>query len=359
MSTVAQFSINYTQYLDSEGHPIGHSLPACAQDKELLQKMYRTMVLIRTFDTKAINLQRTGKISTYPSTLGQEAISVGYGLAMQPKDVLVPYYRDYGAQYLRGMRFLDILLYWGGDERGNHLSATHGDLPICVPIASQTLHAVGIAKAFQYRKQPQTVLVTCGDGATSEGDFYEAINLAGCWNLPIVFIVNNNQWAISIHRSQQTKCSTIAQKAIAGGFPGEQVDGNDILAVYDRTNLALEKARHHGGPTLIETLTYRLCDHTTADDASRYREKSELEEAWKNEPIKRLKQYLINQQWWNDELEASLLADCAQEVEQAVADYTNMPPQPVTSMFDYLYAQLTPDLEKQRLEVEKYGEKHG
>lgn len=355
MTTVASFNVEYTRFLDANGNLV-NTLPELLKDKQVLRRLYSIMVTTRAFDTKAINLQRTGKISTYASTLGQEAISAGYGMAMQLDDVLVPYYRDYAAQFLRGVTMTEILRYWGGDERGNYFANNKHDLPMCVPIGTQLLHAVGIAKALQYKNKPQAVLVTCGDGATSEGDFYEAINLAGCWQLPIVFVVNNNQWAISVPRASQTQCQTIAQKAIAGGFSGEQVDGNDVLAVYDRAFLALEKARQGHGPTLIEAITYRLCDHTTADDASRYRSANELTKAWEEEPIKRLKNYLLAIKAWSEEDESALVAQNSLAVDAAVADYLATPAQPVTSIFDYLYATLPANLIEQRNQAEKYGE---
>ena len=189
------------------------------------------MVLTRVFDKKAIALQRTGKMGTYPSSLGQEAISVAIGSVMQKDDVLFPYYREYGAQFLRGVTMTEIFQYWGGDERGMDYKGPQKDFPICVPIATHAPHAVGVAYAMKLRKEPRVAVFVCGDGATSKGDFYEAMNAAGLWKLPVVFVVNNNQWAISVRREIQTGCQTIAQKAIAAGFDGEQVDGNDIVAV--------------------------------------------------------------------------------------------------------------------------------
>lgn len=299
MTVVTQFEILYHQFLNPLGQTT-QTLPEFAKDPSNLIHLYRTMVLVRAFDTKAVNLQRTGKLGTYASTLGQEAVTVGIGSALNPHDVFCAYYRDYGTQLLRGVKMSEILAYWGGDERGNNFSSAMAkeDFPFCVPIASQCLHAAGVACAMKLRHQNRATLVTLGDGATSEGEFYEAINLAGAWNLPLVFVVNNNQWAISVSRTVQTSAQTLAQKAIAGGFTGEQVDGNDIIAVRDRVEKALEKARNGQGPTLIEAITYRLCDHTTADDANRYRDKAELKKAWENDPVQRLRTYLIQNNAW-------------------------------------------------------------
>lgn len=246
----------------------------------------------------------------------------------------------------------EILAYWSGDERGNQFAANPEDLPIYVPLATQCLHAAGIASAFKLRNQPRVVIVVCGDGATSRGDFYEAINLAGVWQLPIVFVVNNNQWAISVPRTAQTNAATLAQKAIAGGFAGEQVDGNDVIAVKYALDNAIAKARAGSGPSLIEAITYRLCDHTTADDAKRYWDPQTVEQAWQEEPIKRLRQYLIKNKHWDETQEAHLQVECNQQIEQAVTEYMNLPPAKLTDMFDYLYASLPAIYLEQRREVE-------
>lgn len=359
MTIVTRFEIPYLQYLNPQGESV-QTFPTFANDANNLLHLYRTMVLVRTFDTKAINLQRTGKMGTYASTLGQEAFTVGIGAAMQATDVFCAYYRDYGTQLLRGVKMSEILAYWGGDERGNQFAdpACKEDFPFCVPIASQCLHAAGVATAMKLRHEKRATLVTCGDGATSEGEFYEAINLAGDWKLPCVFVVNNNQWAISVARRVQTGAETIAQKAIAGGFEGIQVDGNDVIAVRDSVEQALAKARSGAGPTLIEAVTYRLCDHTTADDANRYRDKEELKKAWENEPILRLRKYLTANQLWNDNEEQQLLAECAAKVEAAVQEFLTMTPQPISSMFDYHYANMPANLKEQRAEAIAAGDKH-
>ncbi len=359
MLEVARFSIPYFQYLDEAGQALG-ALPAFAQDKLTLLKLYRLMTLLRTFDAKAIALQRTGKLGTYPSVLGQEAISVGLGHVMQADDVLCPAYREYGAQIQRGVTLSDILLYWGGDERGNAFQHP-GDFPMSVPIGSQTLHAAGVAYAFKYRQQARVAVSVCGDGATSQGDFYEALNVAGAWRLPVVFIVANNQWAISVSREKQTACQTLAQKAIAGGFEGWQIDGNDIIAVQEKMAEAIEKARKGGGPTLIEAITYRLSDHTTADDASRYRQKSAVEAAQAKEPLVRFRRYLMDKGWWSEAEEKTLLSTCAQEVEAAVAAYQAATPVTCDMMFDYHFANLPLDLQEQKALAAQFpvGVAHG
>lgn len=350
VKTIAHFDIQYTQFLNTEGQ-LTQALPAWANDPETLVTLYKNMVLARVFDTKAIALQRTGKMGTYAPIHGQEAIGTAMGHAMKKEDVLVPYYRDYAAQIQRGVKMSEIYLYWGGDEQGSNFKNNKEDLPICVPIASQCLHAAGVAFAFKYRQEKRVALVAIGDGGTSEGDFYEALNVAGAWNLPVVFLVNNNQWAISVPLSQQTRAETLAQKAIAAGFEGTQVDGNDMIAMRDVLGNAIEKARSGGGPTLVEAMTYRLCDHTTADDAGRYQPKNEVDEAKKHEPIARFKRYLMEQKHWDESKDAALLEACAKQVQEAAEEYFNAPTQPIENMFDYHYATLPDYLIEQRAQA--------
>lgn len=350
MTQVANFTIDYIQYLDADSQPT-QDFPADITD-ELLRQLYRQMTLTRVLDNKTINLQRTGKMGTYAASTGQEAISVGVGYAMQKKDIYGAYYRDQGVFLQRGVKISEILAYWGGDERGSQFVNNPKDFPQCVPIASQCLHAAGAAYAMKYRSEEQAVLVALGDGATSKGDFYEAINVAGCWNLPLVFLVTNNQWAISVPRHKQTSTQTIAQKAIAGGFEGIQVDGNDIVAVMSVVKQALEKARNGGGPTLIEAITYRLSDHTTADDAGRYSKKEDLQKAWQEEPIRRLGKYLEAKGAWSKEQEATLLDECKQLVDKAVTTYLSRKPQVPTDIIDFLFETLPEPLLPQRDDIE-------
>ena len=330
-----------------------HRLPHLPENTDWprLVDGYRHMALIRTFDKKAVNLQRTGKLGTYASCLGAEAIATAGGMALQDDDVFVPYYRDHATQYLRGVPLHLILQYWGGDERGNAFPAdtpASRDLPNCVPIASQLTQAAGIATKAKLDHAKAAVLATCGDGATSRGDFHEALNVAGVWQLPLVVMVNNNQWAISVPRSLQTASDTIAQKAVAAGIEGFQVDGNDLPALLEALDYALDKARHGKGATLIEAVSYRLSDHTTADDAGRYRKASDLHAAWQREPVARLRQALADAGHWDAEQETQWLAECQQRVDTAVETYLNQSPQAPTDMLDYLYAELPEALKPQR-----------
>lgn len=346
VTVTAKFEVKYHQYLDEKGE-LTKELPSSEIDPDKLIEMYKLMSKVRAFDHKAVTLQRTGKMGTYAGILGQEAIYVAIGDIMRTDDVFAPSYRDYGAFLQRGRKMSHILAYWGGDERGNDFDNVD-DLPICVPIATQSLHATGIATAFKLRKEDRVVVTTIGEGGTSQGDFYEALNVAGAWNLPVVFVVNNNQWAISISRETQTAAETIAQKAIAAGFNGIQVDGNDIVVLRESLDKAIERARSGGGPTLIEAITYRLCDHTTADDAKRYRPDEEVEEAWKKEPLIRLRTYLTHLGVWDEEKETLLQEEAAKEVEENVQTYLNTTPQPPEAIFDYLYEKLPEPLRWQR-----------
>ena len=347
MISVATFRIDYLQFLNPQGK-VAASLPAFAKDAAALILIYKAMVLMRTYDAKAIALQRTGQLGTYASILGKEAVEAGVGAAMEKDDVLFCTYRENGVQIMRGVTMQELFLYWGGDESGSDFAGPRRDFPVCITIASQCLHAVGVAYAIKLRKQPRVAVCMIGDGATSKGDFYESINAAGARQLPVVFVVTNNQWAISVPRKAQSAAQTLAQKAIAAGFEGVQVDGNDVVAVHHAMREALAKARSGGGPTLIEAVTYRLADHTTADDASRYRPPEELAEAWKREPVLRLRNYLSEAGVWNKALEEELLRQCNEQVQAAAQAYLDTPPPPVEQMFDHLYATLPAAFAAQR-----------
>ncbi len=347
MSKTTSFNVDYYQYLQPNGEPVGE-LPPLADDTKILHALYRNMLFTRLYDERAVNLQRTGQIGTFASSLGQEAIGAGVGHAMQPNDIIAPSFRESGALFFRGFRVRDLLLYWGGDERGMGNLEVGDDFPICVPISTHTTHAAGAAFAVKYRKEPRVVVCILGDGGTSKGDFYEAINLAGIWNLPLVFVINNNQWAISVPRTLQSKTETLAQKAIAAGIPGMQIDGNDPIAVRHHVAEAIASARSGGGPALIEAISYRLGHHTTADDATRYRSNEELEAQRKLDPVPRLKAFMKQRGIWSDDQEEQLLAQCKDEIEKEVKLYLDSEPQAPESMFDSLYAELPGELTSQR-----------
>ena len=345
-------------FLDGEGRLAEHT-PAAQRSPELWWQCWTHINLTRRFDQRAINLQRTGRLGTYASCLGQEAISTAIGLVLQSDDVLVPYYRDQAAQLLRGVRMLDILRFWGGDERGSCFSYFPGvpscDMPNCIPIATQITHAAGIASAFRVRNERRVALATCGDGATSRGDFYEALNLAGVWHLPLVVVINNNQWAISVPLSAQTASATLAQKAVAVGIPGVRVDGNDVLALHAVIGEAVERARAGKGPTLVEAVTYRLCDHTTADDMSRYADPVKREQAAAVEPMVRLRRLLQQHGRCSDAEERELAQQQNTVIDEAVAAYLADPPPSPTDIFDYVFASVPEELQTQRRACQKNG----
>lgn len=358
MTTVARFDIRHTQFLNHLGEPT-QAFPEFARDPGNLIPDYRAMVLTRTFDAKAVALQRTGQLGTVGSSLGQEAIGAVVGGVMRPEDVFLPTYREAGAQIARGVTMAELLRYWSGDERGSDYQGPRQDFPVCITIADQCAHAVGVAYAFKLRKEPRVAVTMMGDGASSKGDFYESLNMAGIWRLPIVFVITNNQWAISVPRAMQSAAETLAQKAIAAGVPGEQVDGNDVIALRQVFEQALERARSGGGPALIEALSYRLTDHTTADDARRYRDPEEVSKHWALEPVTRLRNYLVAQKAWKKENEEKLIAECNEKVQTAVAEYLATPPPSVEALFDHLYAALPASLAWQRDAVLAKGSRHG
>ncbi|MGK9167694.1 pyruvate dehydrogenase (acetyl-transferring) E1 component subunit alpha [Inquilinus limosus] len=350
LPVIARFEVRRRSYLAPDGS-VRKSLPSFASETGLLVSLLRAMVLTRAFDVKAVALQRTGRLGTYPVSLGQEAVSVGIASAMRAEDLLVPSYRDTGALLWRGVTMEEILLYWGGDERGSCFAGPTHDFPFCVPVGSQAPHAAGAAYAFRLRREPRVVVCVLGDGATSKGDLWEAMNFAGVWKLPVVFVVNNNQWAISVPLKLQTASQTLAQKAIAAGFLGEQVDGNDVIAVRAAAEEAIETARTGGGPRLIEAVTYRLGDHTTADDAARYRPPDEVQARWKEEPIARLRACLVGRQAWDKAAEEQLSAECQRRIEAAIERYLAIGPRPPETMFDHLYAELPRSYVAQRDEL--------
>jgi len=350
LPVIARFEVHRRNYLAPDGS-INRPLPAFASDTDLLVKLHRFMLLLRLFDRKAVALQRTGRLGTYAVSLGQEAVSVGVASAMRQEDVLLPSYRDNGALLWRGVKLEEILLFWGGDERGNRSSGPVHDFPFCIPVGSQAPHAAGVAYAFKLRKEPRVAVCMFGDGATSKGDVYEAMNFAGVHKLPVVFVATNNQWAISVPLRLQTGSETLAQKAIAAGFTGEQVDGSDVVAMRAAAEEAIAAARDGKGARLIEAVTYRLGDHTTSDDASRYRSAEEVQAHWKEEPIARLRFYLTRQRMWTKADEERLAAECDERIEAAVECYLATPPRRPETMFDNLYADLPEAYAAQRHEL--------
>ncbi|MDJ0987846.1 MAG: thiamine pyrophosphate-dependent dehydrogenase E1 component subunit alpha, partial [Desulfobacterales bacterium] len=243
---------------------------------DVLLQLHRTMLLARKFDERLLNLQRQGRIGTFAPITGQEAAQLGTIAHLRPTDWMVPAFRESAAELWRGRTLESIIIYNNGFNEGVAIPDDRNDFPISVPVGSQMIHAVGLGWAAKYRQTDNVAMTYFGDGATSQGDFHEALNFAAVYQSPVIFVCQNNQWAISIPVSQQTRSQTLAQKALAYGMPGIQVDGNDILAVYAAAQEAVQRARSGEGPTLIECVTYRLMMHTTADDPKRYRTDEEV-----------------------------------------------------------------------------------
>ena len=351
MSIAASFEIEYLQYLGPDGTLVRNDLPEAGRDVARLRELFKQMLFVRTFDTKAIALQRTGKLGTYAACLGHEATHVGIGASMRPGDVYAPSYREYGAMFMRGVKPRDVLMYWGGDERGSDFdrdSDARNDFPFCVPISTHCLHAAGAALSFKLRKQDHIAVATCGDGGSSKTDFYAALNSAGAYELPLVLGVINNGWAISVPRSAQTGAQTLAQKGLAGGLHCLQVDGNDLVAVLEAMRRAHERARKGEGGSVIEFMTYRLHDHTTADDARRYRGEDEVKDAWTREPFLRLRKFLTDHTLWDEAQEKAWVEECGKLVDIEINAYLETPVQPVEAMFDYLYGDMPAEVLAQR-----------
>ena len=326
---------------------VDQSLMPQLSDPDMI-RMYEAMVLARTFDERAVALQREGRLGTYPPITGQEAAQIGSAFAFSQSDWIFPSFREMGVHLLLGYPIPQLLQYWTGDERAQKVPEGLNIFPFCVAVGSQIPHAVGAALAARHRRDPVAVIAYFGDGATSKGDFHEGFNMAGVFRLPVVFICQNNQWAISVPLKGQTASETIAQKAIAYGFEGVQVDGNDVFAVYRATRQALEKARSGGGPTFIECLTYRMADHTTADDAGRYRAPEEVA-LWRGrDPILRVERFLASRGLWDSERGAEVKARMTGIIDQAVQQMEAEPPPAPAELFEGTLAALSPRQAAQR-----------
>jgi pyruvate dehydrogenase E1 component subunit alpha len=339
-------AIEHLSILDSDGNLDASLEPSIPAGE--LQRIYRGMLLGRRVDERMVRLQRQGRIGTFAPIKGQEAAQIGSVAALRPTDWMVPSFRETAAMFYRGWSIERILLFFAGRLEGAEPGPEQRDLPICIPVATQLPHAVGLAYAAQYRGDDAVVMAYFGDGATSEGDFHESVNFAGVWHVPLVFICQNNQWAISVPLKKQTHSRTLAQKALAYGFPGLQVDGNDVLAVYQASREAVERAREGGGPTLIECVTYRLGVHTTADDPTKYRSNEEVEAWERKDPLTRFRAYLERKGLDTPGLDEAIEA----EIGEAVRRFEAAPPADPLAMFDHVYAERPPDLEAQRAEVE-------
>src|SRR5262245_27735380 len=339
------FQVEHLSILDSDGN-----LDAALEPEippATLRQMYRAMVRARRLDERMVRLQRQGRIGTFAPIKGQEAAQIGSIFTLEARDWMVPSFRETAAMLQRGWPIEKILAFFAGYLEGGQPGPEQRDLPVTIPVATQIPHAVGLAYAAQYRGDDAVVMVYFGDGATSEGDFHEAANFAGVWHVPVVFVCQNNQWAISVPLKKQTHSRTIAQKALAYGFPGVQVDGNDVLAVYEAGRAAVERARAGDGPTLIECVTYRLSMHTTADDPTKDRAEAEVKEWERKDPLTRFTSYLEKRNLLEKGLEEAIDA----EIAAAVQRFEAMPPPDPLTMFDHAYAEPPRPLAEQRREA--------
>ncbi len=319
---------------------------------EALRRLYEQLVFGRLFDEKASNLSTLREIGTYAPGKGQEGCQVGAVNALEKGDWYVPMYRDSAGMMAFGMPPANLLLYWGGDERGMHIPESLNMLPVAVPVATQLPHAVGLALARRLQGDKAVTFAVTGDGGTSKADFHESLNFAGVYDLPVVFGVENNQWAISVKRSNQTASKTIAQKAVAYGFEGILVDGNDVIASYESTKYAVDKARRGGGPTLIEYSTYRLGPHTTAELVSnKLKAPEEVAEWEKRSPIVRFEKYLRSRGLLDDRTKEVIMAAAQRRMDEAVAAYRATETPAPSAIFDYTFSSLTPLLNEERLEA--------
>lgn len=350
---IQSLNVRRIEVLDPQGNADETLLPPLSGDE--IRRIYELLLLSRAFDERALTLQREGRLGTYPSILGQEAAQVASAFAIAQGDWVFPTFRELGAQITLGYPLPLLFRYWAGDERGLRTPEGLNVFPICVSVGTHFPHAAGAAMAARMRGDRIAVVAYCGDGATSKGDFHEGLNLAGVFKLPAVFICQNNQWAISVPVERQTASQTLAQKAWAYGFEGVQVDGNDVFAVYRATREALEKARNGGGPTFIECLTYRIADHTTSDDAARYRAAAEVEEWKARDPVLRLRLFMERRGLWTDEDEKQSWEEARGAIEAAVHEAESAPPPELGEMFDCACAELSSRQKRQREEMTERG----
>jgi len=337
------FTISYTQTLDENGVVDTDCMPDLSESQ--IKEMYHLMKLTRQFDEKLFALQRSGKIGTFAQVKGQEAAQIGSASALLKDDWVIPSFREFGVFITRGADRVKLVQGWNGDLRAFEAEPGSKNLPVAIPIASQCLHACGIAWAEKLRKTKNAAIVYFGDGATSEGDFHEALNFAGVHKIPIVFFCQNNQWAISTPRTKQTASETIAQKAIAYGINGIQVDGNDVLGVYKATQEALERARNGEGPTLIEAITFRMGDHTTSDDSMKYRTPELVKEWEAKDPLLRLEKYFHTLGTWDTEYKAWVTEQNQKEIEEAVEKALALGPPPPEDLVKYIFKEVPKHLQ--------------
>ncbi len=347
-TTVYRAEIEHLSILDENG-VLDESLATDTLGDADVKYLYEQMVINRAFDARALELQRTGRMGTFPQNKGQEAAALGAAKALRKgHDWIVPYYRENAASFLHGLPMHYIYSFWMGDERGNSIPENVKMAPLCIEIGAQCLHGAGIAWAFKLQKTDKVAMTFMGDGATSTGDFHEGLNFAAVMKAPCIFSCINNGWAISLPSNKQTGSETYAQKALAYGMPTIRVDGNDLFAVYKAHKEAVDRARAGEGPSFIESLTYRLADHTTADDARRYREAAELEKAMKLDPLVRTRKYLTSKNLWDDRQQSALDLRANVIVQEVTKVALGIGNGPVSDIFDTMFETLPDDLVRQK-----------
>ena len=348
---VFEGKVQFMQVMDEQGNIDSGLFPKELTDDKLVE-MLKLMLLTRNADAKAISLQRQGRAATYAPTLGEEAVNIGSAAAMRNGDIFVPAFRQHGVYFARGLPLHLFYMYWMGFEEGNMIPPEVRGYPMAVPVGTQMPHSVGIAFAQKYKKTGNAVIAYVGDGGTSEGDFYEAINFAGVWKVPLVVIIQNNQWAISMPRSKQTAAQTLAQKGMAAGINGIQVDGNDAISVYKATADAIRNADN--GPTIIEAVTYRLGMHTTSDDPTKYRPESEVSEWQLKDPIFRLRSYLTKKGIWNEKIENNAVDEQKNLIDKEVEIAEAFKSDPRT-MFQNVYSSIPSELNDELKDAEEHN----
>ncbi len=341
------------QVIDNNGKVISKELMPKLSDEEML-KLYKDMLFVRTLDHMIVSYQRQGRVYTYPPNYGQEAIGVAAGAVLRHDDWLVPAFRELGAWLAKGATMKDVFMFNMGFEEGTKFAGANHMLPSSVPIASQLLHASGIGYAIKYQKKDEVAMAFVGDGGTSEGDFHEALNFAGVWKVPVIFVVQNNQYAISVPVKMQTASINMAIKSKAYGIKGIKVDGNDIFAMLTAFRYAHEYARKESQAVLIEAVTYRKGAHTTSDDPTKYRTTDEEKEWDKRDPLRRMKLFLEKKKLWSDDQEKKLVDEYEKEIDRQFLETEQTVQYPLEDAIKYTYAEMPQDLRDQQIEHEKF-----
>ncbi len=353
-----EISVPKFQIMDEKGTILEKERFALIEEKVLIEGLKR-ILFARTVDLQIVSYQRQGRMYTYPPNIGQEAIAVAAGMVLEKEDWLVPAYREMAAWLAKGVTLFELFQYWGGHDQGMALKQAHNMLPVSIPIASQLLHATGIGYAIKLKKQKNVVIAFCGDGGTSEGDFHEALNFASVWKVPVIFIVQNNGYAISCPFTRQTGAQNVALKSVAYGITGLQVDGNDFSAMYTSLKEVVGRARKGEGPFLLEAVTYRLGAHTTSDDPSKYRSIEEEKQWQEKDPLKRLSMYLTKKKKWSAQQEEKLVQQYKKKIEKDFKEFESSKSYDVHDCFNHLYSEIPEDLKAQQTHYEQFLQAKG